>query len=129
MPLAVRGLRELNTALARADRDVRLGIRKELRAVAEPVRSTAELLAPTAVRKIETGDRWSLMRIGITRTSVYVAPRERGVKRGNPAGRPNLAPMLAGGALEPALDRNAARVERELERMLDTVAARFNRRP
>lgn len=126
---AVHGLADLHRALAKAERDVRLGVRKELRQVAEPVRADAEDLAGAEIRNI--GPAWQRMRTGVTSKAVYVAPRQRSrASRVNPrARRPNLAPLLMGRAMEPALSRNQATVERELEQMLDQVADRFNRSP
>jgi hypothetical protein len=123
--IRVRGLADLNRALARADRDVRLGVRRELREVAEPVRADAERLAVSGIRNVHEGDPWSRMRVGVTRSLVYVAPRQRGAARG-PRRRRNMADLLAVRAMEPALDINRPLVERNLEEMLDDVADKFN---
>lgn len=124
---AVHGLADLQRALAKAEREVRLGVRKELRQVAEPVRAEAQQLAAGTIRNI--GPAWPRMRVGVTRNLVYVAPRQRSrTSRTNPrVRRPNLAGLLMDQAMQPALDRNQTRVERELEQMLDQVADRFNR--
>lgn len=119
----VTGLRDLNRALKRTDRDMRLGIRAELRSVAEPVRVDAEQLTASSIRNI--GNAWSRMRVGITTDSVYVAPRERGLKRGERK-RPNLAPLIAE-PMEKALDNNADRIEDDLGDVLDRVADNFSR--
>lgn len=119
----VRGLAELNRALRRTDRDVRAGIRKELRGVAEPVRAQAEQLAASEIRNI--GHDWSRMRVGITTDTVYVAPRKRGVKRGANK-RKNLAPLLMDRAMQPALDDNTGLVERRFEAMLGQVTDDFS---
>lgn len=124
MPLAVRGMRELQAALALADKQVRLGVRQQMRESAEPVRRTAEVYADSRIRKM--GPPWSVMRVGVTRTRVYVAPRQRGVKRGDPASRPNVAPLLMARAMEPALQQNEPEVRRNFERMLDRLASDFN---
>lgn len=126
MPLVVRGMAEVQRALRHADRDVRLGIRDEYRKVAEPIRSDAETLAGMRIRRI--GNTWDKQRTGVTAKLVYVAPKKRGIKRGDhPAKRPNLARLMLARAYDPALARNAAFVRRDFERMLDTVARRFNR--
>lgn len=125
MAVYVKGLRELQAALAKADKDIRLGVRKELRDVAEPVRRDAEALAGSSIRNI--GERWDDMRVGVTRTMVYVAPRRKGVRAGNPRKRPNLARLLAARALEPALDRNQHNIRHDLDRVIDRVCDRFNR--
>lgn len=117
----VRDLAETNRALRKADRDVRLGFRKGLREVAEPVRADAERLAAAEIRNI--GPDWSRMRTGITTEVVYVAPRKRGIKKG--AGkRPNLAPLLAE-QMEQALDNNADQIEGRFGDVIDRVADQF----
>lgn len=120
--IAVRGLRELNRAFALAGKETRREIRAELGQVAEPVRFTATSLARSKIRRI--GPKWSIMRTGISQTLVYVAPKQRGVKtRGpDPRRRPNLADLLRERALEPALARHEADIERRFERALDIIS-------
>lgn len=126
MPVYVRGMAELQRALTVADRDVRLGVRREMRETAEPVRRDAETLAGMRIRNI--GPRWDAMRVGVTQRSVYVAPRQRAVRRGDhPAKRPNLAGLLMSRAMQPALERNEPQVRRAFDEMLGQMAARFNR--
>jgi hypothetical protein len=124
--IKVRGLRELQAAFAHADRESRLGLRHALRDVAEPVRSEAETLATSSIKRL--GPKWGKMRVGITRTLVYVAPRQRGVKtRGpDPRRRPNLATLLMDRAMEPALEHHEPELEQAVELMLDEVADGFN---
>jgi hypothetical protein len=128
VPLAVEGLAQLNAALALAEREVRLGVRKELRDTVEPVRRTAETLTAGQIRNMPKSPKWSRMRTGVTRTSVYVAPRQRGLGRGDsPAKRPNLAALIRTRAFDPAETQGAPLVRRNMEEMLDRVAAEFNR--
>lgn len=123
----VAGLKELNRALKRTSKDVRLGIRKELRAVAEPVRSDAETLAFARISHI--GVPWSRMRVGVTLDTVYVAPRQRGVgSRGSSSRRrPRLAGLLMDKAMRPALDYHADQIEDRVDDMLGRVANDFSR--
>lgn len=113
----IRGLRELNRAMARADATVRKDFKKTLKEVAEPVRARAHELAVSEIRNI--GDRWSGMRIGATSKVVYVAPTQRG-GRGN--SRPNLASLLMDRAMQPALDENAPLIEQRVGVFLDRIA-------
>ena len=122
--VTVRGLRELNAALAKADRQTRLGVRGELLQVAQPVQQGAEQLAAANITRI--GPRWSKMRIGITRSLVYVAPRQRGTRVRTSKSRPNFGTLLMDRAMQPALDAHTAEIEAGFERMLDTVADDFN---
>lgn len=120
-PLHVEGLADLQRAFRRADRELRLELRRGLRRAAEPVRTTAEGLAVSEIRRMTLP--WSRMRVGVTTNSVYVAPRQRGIKgRGrDPRRRPNLFDLIMGRSLEPALAQNMGQVEAELEQVLDTV--------
>src|SRR5262245_52997182 len=124
MPVAVEGLRELNRAYKNVERDVRLGLRKELRQAAEPVRSGAETRAVVHIRNI--GPAWSRMRVGVTQTSVYVAPRKRG-SRAAGRKRPNLADLLMTRAMEPSLAASQEKVVHDIDQVLGRAASRFNR--
>lgn len=125
--IVVKGLREFVAACDHADKQIRREVRGELRGVAEPVRRDAEGLAKSAIPRI--GPLWPLMRVGVTRSLVYVAPRQRGkLSRANPAlRRPNLATLLMDRAMEPALTQNAAGIEQRVERFLDDVGRDWER--
>jgi hypothetical protein len=112
----VRGLRELNRAFKQVDKDLRKELRDELKDVAEPVRSTAEMLAGQSIRNI--GPVWERMRTGLTTKVVYVAPK---AKRHGGSPRPNLAGLLMDRAMQPALDQHEHDIVNRFERMLDRV--------
>lgn len=119
-------MRELQAALAKADRQTRGLVRGEFKRVAEPVRRDAEGLARDRIRRVT--EPWARMRVGVTRKVVYVAPRQRGVKtRGaDPRRRRNFGGLLMARAMEPALQQNQAGIVREVEGMLDRIADDFN---
>ncbi len=123
--LAVRGLRDLNRAFALADKETAKGLRKTLRAVAEPIRAESETRSVAAIPRV--GLPWSRMRIGVTQKVVYVAPREKGrASRSNRSlRRPNLAGLLMDRAMEPALNANVALVERSVDAMLQDVGRQW----
>ena len=129
--LRVRGLADLHRALALADKETRLAVRKVELETAEPVRSAAEQLALSEIRGMERAASrggfppWAHMRIGITRKVVYIAPKQRGHKKG-PQKRRNLAPLLMDRAMQPALERNRHAFEAGFERALDRIANHFN---
>lgn len=123
--VSVDGLRELNRAFARADKQVKAEFRGTLRKAAEPVRQDAESLAVAGIRNI--GEPWSRMRVGVTRSLVYVAPRQRGRKTGAGARRPNLKGLLLERSLEPALENNIDGVTNDVEHMLNGVAGDWGR--
>lgn len=120
----VLGLRELERAFARADREVRNDMRDALAEAAAPVRSDAQALAASRIRNLKAGDPWTSMRIGVSRTVAYVAPVQKGLQSrgGQRRRRPNLADLLMGRAMEPALTQNREVVERRVERLIDEVA-------
>jgi hypothetical protein len=116
--LRVEGLRELQRAFKVADVSLHRELRSSLRQVAEPVRADAERLAVAAIPTV--GIQWSRMRVGVTTTSVYVAPRQRGT-RDQRKRRPKFAGLLLGRAMEPALQHNQTRVMSGMQRVLDEV--------
>jgi len=120
----VLGLRELERAFDRADRTVRNDMRDALAEAAAPVRRDAQSLAASQIRNVDSGDPWASMRIGVSRTIAYIAPVERGIKgrAGQRRRRPNLADLLMGRAMEPALDRNQENVARRVDQLIDEVA-------
>jgi hypothetical protein len=124
----VRGLRELERLFAAAGPEANRRLRKEMRLVAEPIRSDAEQLAASGITRI--GPKWSRMRVGVTRTLVYVAPREKGVRtRGpDPRRRPKFADRMEEVAMGPALKRNEAQIEHRVGALFDTIANDWNRR-
>ena len=119
----VEGLRDLNRAFSRADRKLQTELRTTLREVAEPVRADAERLAKSGIPRI--GVPWSQMRVGVTAHSVYIAPKRRGGKGARR--RPNLAGLLLGRSMLPAIDKNRPQVVRGIERMLDEVGRTWER--
>jgi hypothetical protein len=132
VPTVVYGLREISAAYAKLERDTRAGMRKTLSDAAEPVQRSAEQLAQARISRI--GNRWWKMRVGVTRTLVYVAPREKGIRgrkddprhRGSDTGPPSFPGRLMDDAMEPALERNEAKVEQLIGRFLDHVVDDFN---
>ena len=123
----VKGLRDLQRAFALAGPLAKKELRVALREVAEPIAADAEALARSNISRI--GEPWSQMRVGVTQTLVYVAPKQRGRRsRGNPRlRRPNLFDLLMGRAMEPALERNAGRAEAAVAEALNRVGKAWER--
>lgn len=132
-PVVVSGLADLQRAFREIAPIVEDELKAELRRAIDPVAKDAQTLAQFRIRGMRTARRraksregvpWSEMRVEVTLSSVYVAPKQRGVKTRNPFDprrRPNLFDLLLGEALEPALDRNAAAIEVAAGRALDRV--------
>lgn len=127
----VEGLESLRRAFRFAGTGIDKDLRAALQSSAEPVRSAAESLASSSIRRI--GIPWSRMRVGVTRSTVYVAPVERGTRKPRSAASHRAAQLFAGKlldrAMEPALDANVARVEREVIDTLNDLARAWSRVP
>jgi hypothetical protein len=118
----IEGLAELRTAFRVAGTEMSKDLDSALKSSAEPVRTDAQSLALSGIRRI--GLPWSRMRVGITRHTVYVAPIPRGIRsrarraartEGRHAADLAFAGMLGERALDPALDRNVEKVEQEVK--------------
>jgi len=122
----VRGYRELAIAFSQAEREVRRDFPRELREAATPIKEDAERLAGTKIRRI--GSKWDKMRIGVTRTRVYVVPRQRGVRnKTSPRARPKFSELMLERAMRPALEQNEAEIEHRVEKALEHLCNEFNR--
>ena len=119
----VKGLRDLQRAFALVGPLAKKELRAALKEVGEPIARDAEALAVANISRI--GKKWQQMRVGVTQTAVYVAPKQRGSRsRQNRAlRRPNLFDLLMGRAMEPALDQNIAGVDAAVGRALDRVGS------
>lgn len=118
----VKGLKEMNRAFTRADKELKKDLRSTLRDIAEPVRREAAVRASREITNI--GPAWSEMRSSATNTGAYIAPRRR--RRGG-SPRPNLATLLMERAMLPALEANADEVEDAVGDMLDDICTRWGR--
>lgn len=127
--LIVENYTNVMRAFAKADRDVRVGWRTELRAVAEPVKRDAQQLATATIPNMPRSPRWAAMRTGVTTKVVYVVPRQKGVRGRGPKARPNLSKLMMNRAMAPALERNRDKIVHRFEQALDRMAADFNRAP
>jgi len=119
----VRGLRELSRDFRRMSGDISDELVDGLKAAAEDVRTDAENLALTRIRNMPRSPHWAGMRIGVSKAQglVFMVPSARG--RGG-RGRANLATLLMERSMDPALQQNAATVERKVGDVLDSLAGR-----
>lgn len=120
--LTVRGLTDLQKAWAVADKETSKELRAALKDAAEPVRADAQQLATLTIRHMTP--EWARMKVGVTRRSVYVAPKHRET-RVRSRKRPKFADLLAGRAMQPALDRNISRVRVEVDEALQNVGRKW----
>lgn len=126
-PVVVEGYRDVMRALTHAERDVRLGVRKELRQIAEPVKADEQATTLTAFRNMPRSPQWARMRIGVTRNEVYVVPSRKGARGRGRHSRPRWADQFTTRVKQPVTDRHQATFERQIEQALDRIADRFNR--
>lgn len=113
----VEGLGGLLRAFGAADKAVRDDMKHALEEAAAPVRSAAQAKAMA----LPAGRDWSRMRVGAYTSIVYVAPVERGLRKGTRK-RPKFGTRLMDRAMQPALEENRSIVERRLEGLVDEVA-------
>ncbi len=129
--VVVKGFTELQRALKNADKDTKDLVREAEKNVAKPVQLEAQRLAVTEISglrrtNMKTGAEWALMRIGITQKLIYVAPQQRGKKKGSQKRR-KFGPILMDKAMEPALERHSAELQHLLEQAMERMADNFNR--
>lgn len=125
----IEGLRELERAFKLYGRGMEKGLREAMEAAAEVVRPDAQSLAASTLKPPKNVD-WTLMRVGVTRRTAYVAPVERGNRSRRPSSRARGAKFKAkmmGSALEPALADNVATVEDEFKDALNDLARFWSR--
>lgn len=127
MPVYVKGLAEVNYLLSKADKETRLGLRKAEREVARPISGDAERLTLQNIPRTRLGKvEWWEMRIGVTQTLIYVAPKQKGVRGKGPRRRKEFANLMMARAMEPALRKNEHDIEARFDHVLEEVAHRFN---
>jgi len=115
----IEGLRELNRALSKINRDIAGEVQDALKKAGEPVRRTAESYAFGGIRNI--GNVWGAMRLGATMRGVYIAP---GTRRSGGSARPSFGTLLLETAMIPAVERGQAGVLHEVEEAFDSLAYR-----
>jgi hypothetical protein len=123
----VHGLKELQRAFGKADKDEAKALRATMKEVAQPVKRAAEGKALAKVRNMPGSPKWSTMRLGYARSIVYMVPKQKGTHGRGPLMRPNLKDLLLDRAMIPALDENREQVVRGVEHMLETVGKRWER--
>ncbi len=121
MTVRVKNLAALNRAFDKAGKDTKREIREAFKDAAEPVRADAQVLAADKIRNVREGDRWAGMRVGVTQSLVYVAPKARRNRANDSLKRPNFAGLLLNEAMLAALEKNEDKIERAAGDVLDKV--------
>lgn len=130
--LVVEGLSELQRATSRLSRDFGKGIREALEAAGEPIRADASELAHTQISGMTRARiPWWRMRVGVTRSTVYIAPEQRGnKKRTRPTNRRQAEAFkgaMLGKAMNPAVDRNLGTIAAQVDQELNELFGRWAR--
>lgn len=115
----VDGLKELTRAFKAMDKDLSKEVTKELKKVAEPVKGKAQDKALDRISHMTT--QWATMRVGVSKAKgvVYIQPASRGRSHS----RPNLAGLLMGRAMWPAVDEAQPEVISGLEQVIDKLGS------
>ena len=122
----VSGLRELQRAFQRMDRDVAQDLVWELQEAADPVRKATEQMLLADLVNLPPTPYYAGMRIGVSRAqgSVYIAPAWHARRVGPP--RPTFGSSIAV-RMEAAVERHADEVEQRLDKWLDRMADEWGR--
>lgn len=116
--IRVKGLREFQRAVRRADKDTRKEVKSALKEVGEVVR-------------VDAADRFDRYDRGSAR-SLKVSVSQRGVavyqsRRKTTGKRPDFGTLQMRRALLPALEDKRGEAERRMERAIDRIADHFGR--
>lgn len=121
--IRVDGLRELLRVTDQLPKDVKKGVRKELRAVAEPVRDDATRLFLSEVSADPSKTRYgiSVRKVG----TITVEQRRKGKSGRRSAKRPKFTDLVMERSLAPALERNEGEIVAGFNRVLDSLERRW----
>ena len=122
--VVVNGLPALQRSLAASGPGVSKAMREGLKESAEPVAKLAEQLSLREIRRMRRSPEWAVTRTGVTRSAVYIVPKERGVRTrgtGDPKRRRNLVRLMMGRSFEPALNLGAPLVEARVSALIGEV--------
>jgi len=121
----VEGLLEFQAAMKELEATVAADLKAGLVRAAEPVKglATRHALESISGMKRLKNSAWEEFRIGQSAGLVYIAPKERGKKKGGQK-RPNLAALLIVKAMEPAAEDARPVVEASVEVTLREAFAR-----
>lgn len=118
----VKGLRETTRAFNKIEGDLTEELTDGLKQAAEPVRAAAEKKAVEQIRNMPHGSPWAEQQTVVSKRTAlaYIRPAKRATR--NPTRkRKNLADLLMGRAMEPALQENEERVKEKVEDVLDRL--------
>jgi hypothetical protein len=112
-------MRELTRDFKNISKDLSKDLVNELKDAAAPVKGAAESKAMTRITNMTP--RWSGMRIGVSKARglVFMVPSAR---RSGGSPRSNLAGLLFGEAMDPAVQENQDRVIESIDDFLDRLS-------
>lgn len=123
----VHGFAQIQRDIERSGKDVGTALRMGLRQAAEPTAHLAQGLSLARIgehhgHKMAKSPQWAEVRIGVTRSAVYIVPKKKGVKSHNPFDprrRPNLVELMMRKSFTPALNFGAPFAEAAVIRLLE----------
>jgi hypothetical protein len=120
--IRVRGLRETIRAFDQVGDELPDATREALKHAAEPVRVVAERRALSEISGLPRSPKWAEQKITVSKRTalVYMSPRKRQT-RVPERKRKNLAELLMGKAMEPALEDNRERVIESVDKVIDLL--------
>ena len=119
----VTGLRELLRVTDQLPKDVKRGVRAELRKVAEPVRDDATALFLSRVSPSPGKTRYG---ISVRKTgTITVEQRKKGTSGRKSAKRPKFTDLVMERSLAPALEQNEGEIVAGFNRVLDSLERRW----
>jgi hypothetical protein len=125
--IKVEGLTELRAALTAFPAVFSREFTKDMRAAVEPARQATEGRMASEISHMKPGSPWIGVRAGVTKSTVYMVPKQRGVRDvKSPARRPNFATLAMEKAYLPSQAEAAAGVALAAEAAIAKAAARMN---
>lgn len=119
----VKGLRELLAVTDQLPKDVRKGVRKELRRVAEPVRDEANSRFLADVSPVRSQTRYG---ISVRKVGTISVEQRAKAKTGNPLlKRGSFTDLQWSKALGPAVDSHADDMVRAMDDVLQTIQRKW----
>jgi hypothetical protein len=121
--IKVKGLRETARAFDNISDNLSEELTDGLKHAAEPVRAAAEKKAVAKIVNMDRSPAWAEQKTVVSKRTalVYIAPKKRQTRKPQRK-RKNLAELMMGRAMEPALDENEDRVREEVDDVLNRLS-------
>lgn len=119
-PVEIEGLAQLKRSLHEVSGGIEKNLTADLKEAARPAKDIAERLALSKISGMKRSRvHWNEMRLGVSGSIVYIAPKQRGAKRTPARRRPNLSSLIVEKAINPALEVSEHRIEAGAQKAVD----------